>query len=81
MPPMSLEELQSLPVSVDLVTAARAFGLGRTKAHELARAGEFPCRVIVCGSRYRVPRSAILRALGIDLEGATGAAGDAPTAA
>ncbi len=29
-----------------LMTAARILGLGRTKAYELARHGEFPCRVI-----------------------------------
>lgn len=63
---MTPDELASLPVTVSLVTAARAFGLGRTKAHELARAGEFPCRVLRVGERYRVPRVAILEALGID---------------
>ena len=61
---MSPEELFRLPVSVPLVIAARAFGLARTKAHELARADEFPCRVIRVGQRYRVPRSALLEALG-----------------
>lgn len=63
---MSVDELRTLPVSVDLVTAGRAFGLGRTKAFELVRSGTFPCRVIPVGNRYRVPRSAILEALGID---------------
>src|SRR5690242_19877499 len=63
---MSMEELLSLPVSNDLVTAGRAFGLGRTKAFELAKAGKFPCRVLRVGKKYRVPRSAIFEALGID---------------
>jgi hypothetical protein len=62
---MTLTELLALPVSVDLVTAARAFGLGRTKAFELAQAGEFPCRVLRVGPKYRVPRSAIFEALGV----------------
>lgn len=64
-------EYAALPVSVDLETAGRAFGLGRTKAFELAKAGEFPCRVIPVGRRadgtpakYRVPRSAIYAQLG-----------------
>ena len=61
---MSLEELRKLPVSVDLATAGRAFGIGRTKAHELARSGEFPCRVLRVGAKYRVPRAAIFEALG-----------------
>jgi hypothetical protein len=62
---MTTEELLALPVSVDLVTAGRAFGLGRTKAFELARADDFPCRVIRVGVKYRVPRRALLDALGI----------------
>lgn len=61
MPP---EQLLGLPVTIPLVIAAAAFGLGRTKAAELARTGEFPCRVIKVGARYRVPRSALLEALG-----------------
>ncbi len=63
---MSIEELLGLPVSVGLVTAGRAFGLGRTKSFELAQQAAFPCRVIKVGNRYRVPRSAIFEALGID---------------
>jgi hypothetical protein len=39
---MQKDELLALPVSVDLTTAGRAFGLGRTRAYELARAGQFP---------------------------------------
>ncbi len=78
---MSEEELLALPVSVKLVVAGRAFGLGRTKAFELAQAGEFPCRVLRVGNRYRVPRSALLEALGIDPRAATGAADNVPPAA
>ena len=63
---MSMDELLALPVSVDIVTAGRAFGLGRTKAHELARAGDFPCRIRRLGNRYRVSRSAIFEALDMD---------------
>ena len=62
---MTPAELVALPVSVDLEIAGRAFGMGRTKAHDLARAGEFPCRVLRVGKKYRVPRSAIFEALGI----------------
>jgi hypothetical protein len=67
---MTMEELLALPVSVSLLTAGRAFGLGRTKAHEMAKAGEFPCRVLRVGNRYRVPRTAIFEALGINSAGA-----------
>jgi hypothetical protein len=62
---MSIDELLALPVSVPLAVAARAFGLGRNKAYELAKHDQFPCRVIKVGERYRVPRSALLEVLGV----------------
>ena len=62
---LTMEELLALPVSVDLITAGRAFGIGRTKSFELAQQNEFPCRVLKIGKKYRVPRSAIFDALGI----------------
>ena len=55
---MSLAELLALPVVVDVTTAARALGLGRSTGYELARRGEFPCRVLRMGSSYRVPTAA-----------------------
>lgn len=58
---MTIEELDALPVSVDLVTAGRALGLGRTKAHELVRAGTFPVPVLRLGRRYRVMRADLRR--------------------
>lgn len=64
-PSMSEEELRALPVSVPLIVAGRAFGMAGGKARELARSGEFPCRVIKIGARYRVPKSALLVALGL----------------
>ena len=67
---MSEEELRALPVSVPLVVAARAFGMAAGKARELARANEFPCRVIQVGARYRVPKSALLTALGVETHAA-----------
>lgn len=71
---MTAEELLALPVSVDLETAGRAFGMGRTKAQALARAGNFPCRVIPVGAKYRVPRTAIFEALGFDPQAPVAAA-------
>jgi predicted site-specific integrase-resolvase len=60
------EELLALPASVDLVTAARALGIGRTSAYRLARAGGLPVPVLRLGVRYRVPTAALLQVLGID---------------
>lgn len=62
---MTPNELLALPVTVNLPTAARAFGLGSTLAYELAKAGTFPCPVLRVGRLYRVPRSGLLEALGI----------------
>ena len=68
---MTEEELLALPVSVDLITAGRAFGIGRTKAFELARVGEFPVKVLKVGRKFRVPKTAILEALDVKPSGAT----------
>lgn len=69
---MSRAELDALPVSFDLPTAGRALGLGRTKSYELARAGEFPCRVLPLGRQFRVTKAELFRVLGT--EGEQGAA-------
>ena len=63
---LSREELLALPVVVDVSTAARALGLGRSTAYELARRDEFPCPVLRVGGSYRVPTAGLLRVLGIE---------------
>ncbi|WP_326593867.1 DNA-binding protein [Streptomyces brevispora] len=62
---MTRDELLSLPASVDIVTAGRAFGVGRTTAYSLARSGEFPCQVIRAGRAYRAITADLLRVLHI----------------
>lgn len=64
---MTLAELPALPLMVDVSTAARALGFSRSTGYELARRGDFPCRVLHVGSSYRVPTAELLRVLGIDL--------------
>lgn len=64
---MTLAELLGLPLMVDVSTAARALGLSRSTGYELARRGEFPCRVLRVGSSYRVPTAELLHVLGINL--------------
>ena len=63
---LSYEEVLALPVSVDIVTAGRCFGISRSKSHELARLGEFPCKVLRLGVQYRVTRTELFRVLGIE---------------
>lgn len=64
MTPLTIGDLYNLPPAVDLMTAARALGIGRTKTYELARTGEFPCRVIRIGDLYRVATADLIRFLG-----------------
>ncbi|MFJ4617386.1 hypothetical protein [Streptomyces sp. NPDC088812] len=63
---MQLSELLALPVAFDLDTSNRALQLGRTKGFQLAKSGEYPCRVMRVGHTYRVSRADLLRALGIE---------------
>jgi excisionase family DNA binding protein len=57
-------DLAALPPTIDVETAADILGIGRTLAYQLARAGEFPCRIIKAGRRYRVPTAELRRVLG-----------------
>jgi len=53
------------------MTAARVLGLGRTKAYELAKHDQFPCRVIRIGDTYRIPAAGLLELLGISAQPVT----------
>jgi Helix-turn-helix domain len=64
---LTAAEVLALPAMVDVVTAGQALGgIGRTKAHELARSGEFPVAVFTIGRSYRVRRADLLDFLGIE---------------
>ncbi|MEV0261196.1 DNA-binding protein [Streptomyces sp. NPDC050617] len=65
-PPLSFAEAFDLPLSVDLRTAARAFGVCPDTAYKLIRLGAFPCPVLRLGWRYRIPTAYLLRSLGIE---------------
>lgn len=60
------DEVHALPVIVDLPTAARALGVGRTTAYELVRAGTWPTPVLRVGRLIKVRRSSLLDVLGLD---------------
>lgn len=68
---MSMEELLALPVTVDVVTAGRAFGLGQEKSYELANAGEFPCRLQKIGKRWLATKADLFASLGLELPNPT----------
>jgi hypothetical protein len=56
-------DLNTLGVTVDIVTAGEILGIGRTKAYSLARAGQFPVPVLRIAGRYRVPTAGLVRLL------------------
>jgi hypothetical protein len=58
-------EVYALGVRTDLETAGSVLGVGRTVAHELARRGEFPVRVLRLGRRYVVPTADLIEVLGL----------------
>jgi hypothetical protein len=64
MTPVTIAQLRAAP-TVDLMTAACALGLGRTKAYDLARRQQLPCRVLRIGDTYRVPTAGLLELLGL----------------
>lgn len=64
-PLMTLAATAELPTVLNLETAARALGIGRTTAYALARRGEFPCPLIRIGGAYRVPTAGVLKVLGL----------------
>jgi hypothetical protein len=65
-PTVTFAEIAHLPVMVDVLTAARVLGIGRTTAYGLARSGEFPCPVVRVGGAYKVPTVGLLRVVGLD---------------
>ncbi|MET9965300.1 DNA-binding protein [Streptomyces sp. NPDC006356] len=62
---MTREELLALPVTVDVLTAGKALGLGRNTTYELVNAGEFPVPVHPWGGVKRVVTADLWEALGV----------------
>lgn len=74
---MTPDEVLALPVTVDVVTAGKCWGIGRNGSYRLAREGRFPVPVLQLGHRQVVTRAAVLQALGIPDTGAAGPPGPA----
>src|SRR5689334_20371624 len=60
---VTIDDIRIGPPTLDVATAGRLLGISRSYAFELARRDEFPCRLLKVGSRYRVPRSALVELL------------------
>jgi len=57
---------KQLPPVLDLPTAARLLGIGRTAAYQLVKQDQWPTPVIRIGRLIRVPTAPLLAILGID---------------
>lgn len=64
----TLAQIRSWPATVDVSAAALALGLSRSHAYALARAGQFPAKVLIAGARMRVITASLLALLGADKE-------------
>jgi excisionase family DNA binding protein len=62
----TLASPEKLPPVLDLPTAARLLGIGRTAAYQLVKSNEWPTPVIRVGRLIRVPTAPLLALLGID---------------
>ncbi|MFU0240481.1 helix-turn-helix transcriptional regulator [Streptomyces scabiei] len=60
-----VRDLLDLPPVVDVETASRALGISRSHGYNLARADQFPCRVVRAGRSFRVVTSDLRRVLGV----------------
>ena len=59
------QDLLDLPPVLDVPSAGRLLGLGRTTSYELAQRDEFPVRVLRLGRQLRVPTADLLVVLGV----------------
>jgi predicted DNA-binding transcriptional regulator AlpA len=62
---MSEQELRALPPVIDVPTAARALGVGRSAAYEMIRTDAWPTPVLRLGRLIRVPSAPLLDLLGL----------------
>lgn len=69
-------DVADLPPALDLPTAARWLGIGRTTAYELVKTGDFPVPVLRIGTSLRVPTALLLHLLGLKYPASPPAATD-----
>jgi hypothetical protein len=60
----TIEAIRALGATTDVRTAGAILGIGRTKAYEMVREGNFPVPVLRLGRRILVPTLPILTLLG-----------------
>jgi predicted DNA-binding transcriptional regulator AlpA len=62
---LTVRDLMDLPPTVDVELASRALGISRSHGYNLARAGEYPVRVVRAGRSFRVVTAELQRTLGV----------------
>lgn len=62
--PLTRADLERLPAALDVPTAARLLGIGRTMAYELVRTGQWPTPVIRIGLLVKISTEPLLALLG-----------------
>jgi hypothetical protein len=62
---MNRDELNALPAVIDVVTAGKVIGIGRSNAYELIRRNQFPIPVLHVGKLIKVPTAPLLQLLGL----------------
>ena len=65
-PAWTQDAVRALGMTTDVEIAGEILGIGRTKAYELAKAGEFPVKIVRIGRRYKVSVPALLKLLEAD---------------
>ena len=68
---MSLAELRTLPLAVNVETAAAALGVSRAAAYDAIAHDEFPARVIYVGRRIKVVTASLIDLLDNRAAGST----------
>ena len=57
---MTRDELAALPSLLDVRTAAKVLGIGRSLAYDLVRRGEWPTTVVHIGKLTKIPSAPLL---------------------
>jgi hypothetical protein len=60
------DDVTALPAVIDVETAGRLLGLGRSAAYQLVKDGDWPTPVLRLGRRWRVLTAPLLALLGVD---------------
>jgi len=66
---MTVDEILKLPAVMSLVTAARAWGIGRSRAYVMDRDNELPFRTLPVGREKKVRKIDLLASLGLKPDG------------